>query len=97
MATKKEIAAEKAAKKAEDKAAKEAKKLADKAAKDEAKKSGSKGKVEHRHISELSNLDRENLETILRKEPSALDEVDTATLNARVAYLTADERDKYGI
>ena len=58
---------------------------------------GPKAQVEHRHISELSKLDRENLEVILRKEPSALDEVELATLKARVAYLTSDERNKYGV
>ena len=56
-----------------------------------------KAEVEHRHISELNKLDRENLEAILRKDAGAVDEVEMETLRARAAYLTTDERKKYGI
>ncbi len=56
-----------------------------------------KAKVESRHISELTKVDREALEGILRKEPSAVDEVELAVLSARAAYLTTDEREKYGV
>lgn len=53
--------------------------------------------VEHRHISELSNKDREALEAILRKEAGTLTDVELATLEARKAYLTTDEIAKYDL
>lgn len=109
MATKKQAEAAKAKKEAAekakaDRAAAKAKAKAEKEAAKGAKTgatpnapTGPKAKVEVRHLSELSKLDRENLETLLRKDPSALSEVELGTLQARVAYLSSDEREKYGV
>lgn len=107
MATKKELAAAAKAKKEAEKAEKLAKKEAEKKAKEEkaeeerlAKeeaKNGGKKKVETRHISELTKVDREALEAILRKEPSAIDDAEYAILKARAGYLSSDERKKYEV
>ena len=56
-----------------------------------------KAEVEHRHISELSKVDREALEVILRKEAGSLTDAELATLEARKAYLTTDEVKKYDL
>lgn len=56
-----------------------------------------KREVEHRHISELSKKDREVLEVILRKDAGAITEEDLGVLNARKAYLTSDEIEKYDL
>lgn len=56
-----------------------------------------KVKVEHRHISELSRKDREALEAILRKEAGTLTDEEQGVLEARKAYLTTDEIEKYDL
>ena len=53
--------------------------------------------VESRHISELSPKDREYLEELLRIEAKMITPGEKAHLKARSAYLTSDERKKYGI
>lgn len=60
-----------------------------------AAKKAAKGKIETRHLSELSKADREYIEELLRKDPSALTEGELSHLTARAAYLTSDERKKF--
>ncbi len=71
--------------------------LAKRKAAADAKKGGKKGEIESRHVSELSPKDREYLEELLRTAPDALTEGELGHLAARAAYLTTDERKKYGI
>lgn len=53
--------------------------------------------IESRHLSELAPADRNYLEELLRISPDAMTEAELAHLSARAAYLTTDERKKYGI
>ena len=53
--------------------------------------------IESRHISELAPRDARYLEDLLRQDPKNLTEGEIAHLEARAAYLTSDERKKYGI
>ncbi len=62
-----------------------------------APRAAAKKVIESRHISELLPKDRQHLEELLRTSPDALTEGELAHLQARAAYLTTDERAKYGI
>lgn len=53
--------------------------------------------IESRHMSELSPKDRQYLEELLRIEAKMITPGEKAHLQARAAYLTSDERKKYGI